>query len=339
MENTAQIYSITEVKNRMRSNSASLFLLAFFIIFSTLSCAKEQPVKLKIGLSWIHEAQYAGMYWADQKGYYEEAGLIVEFIPYQYEDLGQALIDGKYDFVIMQSDTLFQAREKGLPVKAIWATYQLMPTCYFSKKAEAITKPEDFAGKTVGVAYSERYPLVAMLVNKGIDLETVNIVERNYDYLSLKEGQLDVEAGWITDGDTVEKTIGDYNVIHPYNYDVNWYADLIVTTNQRIQTQSNVVEDFLGATSRGWEEALVHEKEAALLTQAYDPGTNAEHLIFVLDISSPLIYGEQGRLGWIEEETLVNTQKFLLEQGAIQKKIAIKDAFTMDFLNRIYNGQ
>ena len=47
-----------------------------------------------------------------------------KLVPYQPdEDLAQALVEGRYDLVIMQTDTLFQAREKGLKVKAFFADY------------------------------------------------------------------------------------------------------------------------------------------------------------------------------------------------------------------------
>ncbi len=297
---------------------------------------KQQPRELtvlKVALSWLHNSQFAGLYWADQKGLYEEEGLSVELAPYQLdENLAQALVAEKYDLVIMQTDTLLQAREKGLKVKAIFADYQLMPTCYYSKKEANISRPEDLIGKTVGVAYSERYPLVAMLRNKGVDISQVNIVDRGYDYQALADGSLDVEAGWITDGDTVQAVIGAYNVIHPYDYGVNWYADLIVTTEDMTTKENELVGAFMRATKRGWEMALVNSDEAALLTQRYDPDKDAEHLKFVWRVSSPLIYTGQGYIGNMEESVFKQAQEFLLDQGIIGERGDVRGAYTLEFL-------
>ncbi len=306
------------------------------LVYDRFFSGREQArelISLKVGLSWVHDAQFAGLYWADQRGLYEEEGLSVELVPYRPdEDLAQALVEGRYDLVIMQTDTLFQAREKGLKVKAIFADYQLMPTCYYSKKEANISRPEDLTGKTVGVAYSERYPLVAMLRNKGVDISQVNIVHREYDYQALADGSLDVEAGWVTDGDTVQAVIGAYNNIHPYDYGVNWYADLIVTTEDMTIKENELVGAFIRATRRGWEMALKSLDEAALLTQQYDPDTDAEHLKFALRVSSPLIYTGYGYIGKMEESVFKRAQEFLLDQGTIGEREDVRGVYTSEFL-------
>ena len=300
---------------------------------------KQQPrelTALKVGLSWLHDVQFAGLYWADQKGFYQEEGLAVQLIPYHVgEDLAEELVEGKYDLAILQTDTLLQAREKSLKVKAIFADYQLMPTCYFSKKEANITRPEDLVGKTVGVAYSEKYPLEAMLKNKGVDISQVNIVDREYNYQALADGALDVEAGWVTDGDTVQAVIGAYNQMHPYNYGVNWYADLIVTTEDMATKENEIVEAFIRATRRGWEMALGSLDEAALLTQRYDPDTDAEHLKFALRMSSPLIYTGKGYIGGMEESVFKQAQEFLLNQGIIGEREDVRGVYTLEFFDNV----
>lgn len=296
----------------------------------------RELISLKVGLSWLHNAQFAGLYWADQKGLYEEEGLSVELVPYQPdEDLAQALVEGRYDLVIMQTDTLLQAREKGLKIKALFADYQLIPTCYFSKKEANITRPEDLIGKTVGVAYSERYPLVAMLKNKGVDISQVNIVGREYTYQSLADGALDVEAGWVTDGDAVQAAIGAYNVMHPYDYGVNWYADLIVTTEETIKKENELIEAFIRATAWGWEKTLENIEETVLLTQRYDPDMDTEQSKFILRVSSPLIYTGQGYIGKMEESVFKQAQEFLLNQGIIGERGDVRGVYTLEFLENV----
>lgn len=297
-------------------------------------CKQGELIHVKVGLSWLHEAQFAGLYWADKRGLYEEEGLAVELLPYQHEDLAHELVGGKYDFVILQTDTLLRAREIGLNVKALFADYQLMPTCYFSKKERNITKPEDLVGKTVGVAYSERYPLIAMLVNKGIEPARVNIVDREYNYQALADDVVDVEAGWVTDGDSVQAAVGEYNVIYPYNYAVNWYADLIVATEETIEERCELVEAFVRATMQGWEETISNADEAALLPQEYDPDTGAEHLKFVLQVSIPLFCTGEHCIGWMEESVFQQAQRFLLEQGILQDPLEVREVYTREFIEQ-----
>ena len=314
--------------------------IALMLVLSFSGCIEEKKAvelqEVTVGLSWIHEAQFAGFYWADQKGLYKAEGLKVNLTPYNYEDLAQELVKGTYDFVILQTDTLLMARETGLPVKALFADYRLMPTVYFSKKEHSITKPEDLKNKTVGVAYSERYPLVAMLKKEGVNLSSINIVEREYDYGWLANDTYDVEAGWITDGKTVETLVGEYNVIRPYEYGINWYADVIVTTDDMITNHSGIVEKFIRATAQGWQNAIEHAEQSALLTQIYDPTIKAEHLRFVMNLSSPLIHTGKDHIGWMEKSVFENTINILLDQNILSKTLDADDVFTMKYLEKIY---
>lgn len=312
-------------------------IILFIFLLVLTGCQKKELKEINIGLSWIHEAQFAGLYAADQYGYYEDQGLKVNLIPYNYEDLAQELVNNKYDFVFLQTDTLLLAREKGLPVKAVFADYKIIPTVYFSKKDDNIIKPEDLINKTVGVAYSERYPLIAMLEESGISRNKVNIIEREYTYDKLASGEYDVEAGWVTDGDLVEQAIGEYNTISPYDYNINWYADLLSVTEDTIQNNSELVEKFLIATIKGWNKAIKNPDKVALLTQKYDPETEAEHLKFVLGISLPFIHTETPYLGIMDNKVFENTQNILKKEGVMKKLININNIFTNIFLEKIYN--
>jgi len=315
-------------------------LVGVIVFLFYYSSAPRELTPIKVGLSWEHEAQFAGLYWADQKGLYEKEGLKVEFFPYRSTDLAEDLEAGEFDFALLQTDTLFEARSRGLPIKAIFADYRIMPTCYFSKKASNIVKPQDMAGKVVGVAYSERYPLIAILRQTGVGVSQVNIMARDYSYKPLADGTYDVEAGWVTDGDNVRAAVGEYNKILPLDYGVNWYADLISATEDTINRKAELVKKFLKATSQGWQEAVEHIDEAALLAQNYGgpivKETGPEHLKFVLRESAPLIHTGDQYIGWMEKDVFEKAGKILSEQGVFKNQVNAEDVYTPYFLMKIY---
>jgi len=143
-----------------------------------------------------------------------------------------------------------------------------------------------------------------------------------------------VEAGWVTDGDSVQAAVGEYNVIYPYNYAVNWYADLIVATEETIEERCELVEAFVRATMQGWEETISNADEAALLPQEYDPDTGAEHLKFVLQVSIPLFCTGEHCIGWMEESVFQQAQRFLLEQGILQDPLEVREVYTREFIEQ-----
>ena len=59
---------------------SSITLLCISIILT--GCAKTTAAELTpitVQLQWIHQAQFAGLYAADQNGYYAQEGLAVTF--------------------------------------------------------------------------------------------------------------------------------------------------------------------------------------------------------------------------------------------------------------------
>jgi len=313
-----------------------LLFIGLAVLLAAISgCAPKEKslTEVNVGLSWIHEAQFAGLYAADQLGYFEEQGLNVTFYPYNYTDLASDLVNNKFDFVFLQTDTLLLAKEQGLPVKAVFADYRIIPTAYFSKKESNITKLQDYVGKTVGVAYSERHPLVAILEKMGIPASKVDIVDRDYTYDKLASGEYDVEAGWVTDGDSVKAAVGEFNQLSPYDYGVNWYADIITASESTIQTNPELVESFVKAVTQGWEYSLENPEIASRMALKYEPEIKPEHLEFVLKASSPLIHTGKDKLGRMEADVFESAQDILFRQGVMKQKVDANKVFTNEFLS------
>ena len=322
----------------MEGRAIILGILAVSIL-QLCGCAwqTDEPLRqVRVGLSWKHSAQYAGYYTADQNGYYKSQGLNVSFKPYANEDLVAELVNGKYDFVFLQTDNLLQARVKGLPVKAIFADYRILPTVYYSKKEKNIQKPGDFVGKTVGIDPTESYAFLAMLNNAGVNASLVTITKRGYTYDLLANDEYDVQGGWVTDADSVRALCGEFNAISPYDYGANWYADLLVVKEDTIRSQPELIKAFILGTEQGWQYAIEHVHEAALFAQRYEDGLDPTHLEFALQASVPLIQTGDSYIGWMDNTTFALAQGTFLKQGILSSEVDIQQAFTNEFIESIY---
>ena len=58
------------------------FIISLVLMLSACASAKTAAVltPITVQLKWLHQAQFAGLYAADQKGYYSAEGLKVSFI-------------------------------------------------------------------------------------------------------------------------------------------------------------------------------------------------------------------------------------------------------------------
>ena len=108
--------------------------------------------KVTLQLKWVTQAQFAGYYVAQDRGFYEAEGLDVEIKP-GGPDIApaQVLAGGGADVVLDWMPSALATREKGLALVNIAQPFKssgMMLTC---RKETGIKSPEDFRGKTLGV--------------------------------------------------------------------------------------------------------------------------------------------------------------------------------------------
>lgn len=324
-----------QVRARGARRAAVALLALFGSIVTSCNEKPEPPLRdVTLGLSWIHQAQFSGPYYADRHGLYEREGLRVTFVPATIDrDPLDEFIAGKYDFVIAQPDTLIAARLKGHRLKAVAATYRIHPLVFLSLPGSGVLKPEDFRGKTIGVAYSERLILMALLRKMNIDPSEVTIVKRAYDFESLRKGEIQVQAGWVTDEVQAAHRAGlQVTVIDPYDYGITFYADLLTVRESLIEQEPELVQRFVRATLHGWTEALQNHPESARLPLHYNPALDPAHELDVLRASAPLIHTGIDRIGWMNQLDWEAMIQSLHEQGVTAERPAASDLFTMRFV-------
>ncbi|XCB30091.1 ABC transporter substrate-binding protein [Arcanobacterium hippocoleae] len=116
--------------------------------------------KITVGLTYIPDVQFAPLYIAEAKGYFQDAGLDVKLRHHgAQEALLGALQSGTEDIVFAGGDEMMQGRSTGIKV-VNWATmYQKYPVVLIAPKSAGITKWEDLTGKKVGLPgpYGENY--------------------------------------------------------------------------------------------------------------------------------------------------------------------------------------
>ena len=121
--------------------------------------------KVTLQLKWVTQAQFAGYYVAQAKGYYKAAGLDVEIKPGGPDIAPEQIIaGGGADVIVDWMPAALAAREKGNKLVNIAQPFKhsgLMLTC---RKETGIAKPENFKGKTLGVwFYGNEYPFLAWM--------------------------------------------------------------------------------------------------------------------------------------------------------------------------------
>ncbi len=127
--------------------------------------AANAAEKVTIQLKWVTQAQFAGYYVAQAKGYYKDADLDVTILP-GGPDIAppQVITGGGADVIIDWMPSALAAREKGVPLVNISQPFKKSGLEITCRAETGIKKPIDLKNRTVGVWFSgNEYPFLSWM--------------------------------------------------------------------------------------------------------------------------------------------------------------------------------
>jgi ABC-type nitrate/sulfonate/bicarbonate transport system substrate-binding protein len=312
-----------------------LLLLTLLAVFLSVACGPlQQPVEpdsVTLQLKWLHGAQFAGFYMAQEKGYYAEENIELTMLPGGLENNSiDEVVSGQADFGIWAGDSLLAARLEGESFKALAAVIQINPSAYFSLAETGISKPADLAGKRV--AYIETDLLFpSVLQSAGLTLDDIESYPLDFDLTPLLNGEVDVWTGYLTNQVVNLEAEGhELNVILAYDYGAFIYSDVLFAKESLIEDNPDLVLRFVRASMRGWEYALEHPEEAVAATLNVDP--TLDQLEREMNATIPLVDAGQKPLGIMEAVIWETTQDIMLENGVISETIDLPSLYTNQFV-------
>jgi ABC-type nitrate/sulfonate/bicarbonate transport system substrate-binding protein len=335
-----------------RRRRVSIALLAFLCAAALLGgCATPArtpnttaPESVRLQLSWLHTIEWAGIYVAEEKGYYADQGLQVTILPGGEDAEGNyinsidVVREGRADFGVITGGNLLQARAGGAPIVAIAAIYQRHPLGFTSLAEKGITKPADLIGRTIQISPDSRLLLDAMLTIQGIDPSAITVEERtDFTIGPLTRGEADVIDAFITN-ELVALKQEHYavNNLLPVDYGIEEYPNVIFTTEKMITEHPERVERFLRATVKGLQGAVAEPQIVAPLAVAHDSSLRLEKEREAMLLSVPLLNPPGSKPGMMTAETWEVTERILQEQGLLDESLDLDAAYTLTFLQKIY---
>ncbi|WP_176220735.1 ABC transporter substrate-binding protein [Cohnella massiliensis] len=152
--------------------------------------------KVTVQMDGAATPYYAPMYVAKEEGYFEEAGLDVEFVYADAASIVKNVGANNVQFGFPNADSVITAKSQGIPVKVVHTTYQHGLGATIFKTDSGIASPADLKGKTIGVTSygSPNYiQLQVMLQKNGMSIKDVNtkIVGTGAIVNALVDGQVD----------------------------------------------------------------------------------------------------------------------------------------------------
>ncbi len=284
-----------------------IFLLLFFLPGTiTLANSASQLLpsldRVSLKLKWKHQFQFAGYYAALAKGFYREVGLDVEINELESsENVFNSVLDGKCEFGIAGSDIALK-RSEGHPVVVLAAIYQHSPMVFLTPESTGIQNIHQLSGRKV-MLEEHSAELLAYLKMEKIDLKQLNLVEHSYGVQELINGQVDVISAYVNDEpfNLKERKI-PYRTFFPQSSGIDFYGDVLFTTENQIKHYPQRVKNFLAASIKGWNYALANPEEIVeLIFTKYSQRHSREHLRFEAEGARKLILPEVVPIGYMNE--------------------------------------
>ena len=320
-----------------------LLVLTGGLLVSCNQPATPPPDEVSVRLKWLHQTQFAGIYVAEQEGYYADENLKVRIDPVDLDNQVTLnyILNGENDIGIGAAEEMIIARSQGKPVKAVAVIFKLNPLTYISLKKTGIKSPNDFIGKTVALSPGQgTYLYEAMMGQLGIDRSQINEVEMTTFDIFECLNTADVCSHYATNGLARANYEGtDAAAIWPSDYGVPFYADVIFTTDDFIKQHPDVVERFVRATIKGWHKAIEDPELATEATLKYDPKLNKGFQLEAMKISIPLIDTGQDHIGYMRPEIWQEMYDILLKQGLIDKPVDLSKVYTNEFVEKANSEQ
>jgi ABC-type nitrate/sulfonate/bicarbonate transport system substrate-binding protein len=243
---------------------------------SAASPSVSAPVKVRLALDWTPNTNHLGFYVAESKGWYAEAGVDLEILPYGTTAPEAILAAHQAECGISFQDALTFAVSAGAPIVSTMAILQHTAQEIAVLASSSIQHPRQLDGKTyAGFGYPNEVPTLQAVIRhdggKG-EFETVTLDTAAYEALYQRRADFVITfAAW--EGIEAHQRGIDLRTFRFTDYGFpDFYQVVLACDRDWLEREPDVARAFVGATVRGFELAAQDPDQAAQILVAQNPG-------------------------------------------------------------------
>jgi len=296
--------------------------------------------KITVILDWVPNTNHTGIYIARENGYYSDEGLQVEIIQPSEGGSADLIAANKGEFGISYQEQVIYARaaDDPLPVVAIAAIIQHNTSGFASPADKDIKSPADFENKRYGGWGSpmEEAILKGLMEKYGADYSKLEIVNTGAsDFFTSIERDIDfawIYYGW--DGikaELIEVPI-DFMLLQDLDPVLDFYTPVIIASEDTIKNDPDLIKSFLSATEKGYSFAIDDPREAAEIFLSDNDELDREMAAASQKYLSDNYIDSGGDWGIMNKDIWENFSSWMHDNGLINKKLEIENAYTNEFL-------
>jgi len=327
-----------------------IVVLALLLVFGLAACGNKEESsknerkdleKITFVLDWTPNTNHTGLYVAQEKGFFEGAGLDVE-IQQPPEDGATVLVaSGKADFGVSFQDSMAAAlaSEDALPITAVAAVIQHNTSGIISRAGEGMDRPKGMEGHSYATwnGAIELATLEQVVEADGGDFSKVKQIPSTVtdEVSALKTESVDsiwifyAWAGVKTELEGLETDYFEFADIDPV---FDYYTPVIIANNDFLKKNPDKAKAFMEALSKGYQFAIQNPEEAADILCKAAPELDKELVLASQKYLAKEYQAEAEYWGYIDAERWNNFYKWVNSNKLVEGKVPLDTAFTNEYL-------
>ena len=293
--------------------------------------------KVRLGVGFIPNVQFAPLYVAQSKGFYADEGLEVE-IEYGFEDDFVTLTaQGEREFAVASGDQVILARAQGLPITYVMKWYQRYPVALMIPSAQGVTEPAGLVDKKVGLPgfFGATFVGWKALVHAAkIDENTLTLEDIGFTQAAaVQQGTVDAAMVYIANEPIQLRNEGiEVEVIQVSDY-IDLVSNGLVVGDKLMSDNPELVVRMVRASLRGLEYTIENPDEAFAVVREVIPEMTDDEAPTqrqVLDASIELWRSDA--LGLSSQQAWEDSVNFMQETGLLENPVTVDELYTNKFV-------
>ncbi len=306
-----------------------------FALITLTGCTKSDDLqKITVVLDYVPNTNHSGIYLAKENGYYEDEGLDVEIMQPSETAAEGVVSSNNAEFGIASAESLAQFDDENDDLISILALVAHNTSGFISRSDENIKRPRDMENKTYcGWGSDVEQAIVKTVVKAdGGDPDKVKITTTSSPDIKNENSPCDVM--WVFEGwDKIDMDLKgiDTNYMAFTDYDLDWYTPILFTSRKLVKDNPKLVQSFVNATIKGYEDAIKDPETAAKVLLKYAPELDADLVEKSQEFLSANYQGESP-FGYQKKEMWEDFGNWLKDNKIISDDLKINSLYTNEFV-------
>jgi putative hydroxymethylpyrimidine transport system substrate-binding protein len=289
------------------------------------------PSGATLVLDFTPNAVHSGIYAAQRRGYYSDAGVdLTVRPPGESTDAPKLLEAGRAELAILDIHDLGIARQRGLDLVGVLPLAQRPLAAVLARGDGPVRRPRDLVGRTAGVTGlpSDDAVVDSEVSADGGDPARVQRVTIGFNAVSsLAAGRVDAATGfWNAEGVALRRQGIPIRVFKVDRYGAPPYPELVLTTSRRtLERDPELVDAVVEATARGYAFAVRDPERALDDLLAAVPSLDRPDQAAQLRVLRPILHPAP-----FDPAVLREWAAWDLEHGILERQLDVSSAFQLE---------